>query len=31
VCGAHHVEPFHALLRTNSIVVYVLCSRWTLN
>src|SRR5215471_16029901 len=31
VCGAHHVEPFHELLRTKSIVVYALCSRWTLH
>ncbi len=31
VCGAHHVEPFRALLWANSIVVHVLCPRWTLN
>jgi hypothetical protein len=29
VCGAHHVEPFHEWLRANSIVVHVLCRRWT--
>jgi hypothetical protein len=31
VCGAHHVEPLHELLRANSIVVHVLCPRWTPN
>jgi len=31
VCGAHHVEPFRELLRVNSIVVHVLCPRWTLS
>ena len=31
VCGAHHVEPFRELLRAHSIVVHVLCPRWTPN
>jgi hypothetical protein len=31
VCGAHHVEPFHERLLANSLVVHVLCPRWTLN